>query len=528
LETTAPLKIKALEKELIVNSTPTNVEIALLEDRKLVELHTQKNDVHFSVGDIFLGHIKMLRPGLNAAFLDVGERKDAFLHYTDLGPQINSVLKFTKQALNRQLHGRLLDDFVIEPENDKNGKIDRVFEKKQAVLVQILKEPISTKGPRLTCEITLAGRFMVMTPFKNTVAVSKKIVDAEERKRLKVLIESIKPKNFGFIIRTAAEGKKVADLHDEVTNLVKRWDQISTHLNKNKTPGKVLSEVDKTKGMLRDIINDTFNRIVINDKELFNSAKAYMQNVAPESTKMLSYYSGTKPLFENYGVKKQIKSSFSKTPTMSSGAYLVIEHTEAMHVIDVNSGPKTQTNDQESSALNVNLEAGKEIARQLRLRDLGGLIIIDFIDMKNKENKNILYNKMKDFMKDDRAQHTILPLSKFGLVQITRQRVKPELVINTLEVCPSCKGSGKVEPSQLLPDEIERNLSFIVEAYPNMQITLRTNSFIYSYLKKGIVNKQIHWFIKYKKWIRLKVDNEFHLNEYRFYNRFNDEIRLGN
>ena len=515
-----------MEKELVVNSTPTNVEIALLEDRKLVELHTEKNDVHFSVGDIFLGNIKMLRPGLNAAFLDVGERKDAFLHYTDLGPQINSVLKYTKQALNKQLTGPRLDNFSLEADNEKNGKITRVFQKKQPVLVQILKEPISTKGPRLTCEITLAGRFMVMTPFKNTVAVSKKITSQEERKRLKVLIESIKPKNFGFIIRTAAEGKKVADLHDEINMLVGKWEKVGEHLGNNRNTGKVLSEVDKTKGLLRDMINDSFNKIVINDKDLYSSAKTYLENVAPASAKKLSHYRGNKPIFDAFGIKKQIKAAFSKTPTMSSGAYLVIEHTEAMHVIDVNSGPKAQNVDQETSALNVNLEAGKEIARQLRLRDIGGLIIIDFIDMRNKENKNILYNKMKEFMRDDRAQHTILPLSKFGLMQITRQRVKPEIVINTLEVCPSCNGSGKVEPSMLLPDEIERNLKFVVEAYPNMTIKLRSNPFIYSFLKKGLFNKQMGWYLKYKKWITIEKDNEYSLNEYRFFNKFEDEIRL--
>ena len=515
-----------MEKELIVNSTPNNVEIALLEDRKLVELHTQTSDVQFSVGDIFLGSIKMLRPGLNAAFVDVGIRKDAFLHYTDLGPQIKSVQKLTKQAIHNQLHGRLLDDFVLQPENEKNGKIERVFEKKQPILVQILKEPISTKGPRLTCELTLAGRFMVITPFRNTVAVSKKIVNAEERKRLKVLIESIKPKNFGFIIRTAAEGKKVADLHEEITNLTNKWKDVVEQLKKNSKPGKLLSEVDKTKGILRDLINDTFNKVVINDPELFQNAKTYLHNVAPEASKMVNHYKGKKPIFEQYGINRQIKSSFSKTPTMSSGAYLVIESTEAMHVIDVNSGPKGQSNDQESSALAVNLEAGKEIARQLRLRDIGGLIIIDYIDMRNKENKNILYSKMKEFMKDDRAQHTILPLSKFGLMQITRQRVKPALKINTLEVCPSCKGTGKIEPAQLLPDEIERQMKFIIEAYPNMSIKLKVHPFIFAYLKKGIKTKQIEWYFKFKKWIKLEEDQDFHINEYRFYNKFDDEIRL--
>jgi len=516
-----------LEKELLVKATPTDVEIALLEDRKLVELHTQKSDVQFTVGDIFLGHVKMLRPGLNAAFLDVGTRKDAFLHYTDLGPQIRSVQKFTKLSINKQLRGHLLDDFKLESDNDKNGKIDRVFEKRQPILVQILKEPISTKGPRLTCEITLAGRFMVMTPFRNTVAVSKKISDPEERNRLKVLIESIKPKNFGFIIRTAAEGKKVADLHDEINNLTGKWKSIYEELIKSGKPGKLLSEVDKTQSLLRDLLNDSFNKIIINNKDMYTTAKTYLKNVAPESAKIVSHYTGKKPLFENYGIKKQIKSSFSKTPTMSSGAYLVIEHTEAMHVIDVNSGPKSQNRDQETSALKVNVEAAKEIARQLRLRDLGGLIIIDYIDMRNKENKNILFSRMKEYMRNDRAQHTILPLSKFGLMQITRQRVKPELKINTLEVCASCNGSGKVESPMLLPDQIERSVKFIVDAYPNMSIKLKVNPFLYTHLKKGFYNKQMQWYFTYKKWVKLEVDSDFHLNQFKFFNKFDDEIRIG-
>ncbi len=515
-----------MEKELLVKSTPTEVEIALIENRKLVELHTQQTDSQFSVGDIFLGYIKMLRPGLNAAFVDVGVRKDSFLHYTDLGPQIKSVQRYTTLALEKQMKGMLLEQFQIQPENEKNGKIDRVFRKNQPCLVQILKEPISTKGPRLTCEITLAGRFMVMTPFKNNVSVSKKITNSDERKRLKVLVESIKPKHFGIIIRTAAQGKKVADLHDEISNLTNKWKTITDELGKSKTPRKVLSEVDKTKGFLRDIMNDSFNRIVIDESSLFSDAKSYLQNVAPAQAKILSHYKGKKPLFDHYGVSKQIKSSFSKTPTMSSGAYLVIEHTEAMHVIDVNSGPKSQNKDQETGALKVNIEAAREIARQLRLRDLGGLIIIDFIDMRNKENKNILYSKMKEFMNGDRAQHTILPLSKFGLIQITRQRVKPELKINTTEVCPSCSGSGKIEPAELLPDDVERSLKFIIETYPNATITLRVNPLLYTFFKKGIITRQMKWFMNYKKWVKLVSDPELHITQFKFMNKFNDEIRL--
>jgi len=515
-----------VEKELIIRSTPTDVDIALMEDRRLVELHNQSKDFNFSVGDIFLGSIKMLRPGLNAAFLDLGQRKDAFLHYTDIGPQINSLKKFTNMSCNKQLQTHLLDHFELEADNPKNGKIDRVFSRNNLVLTQVLKEPISTKGPRLTCEITLPGRYMVMTPFNNVVAISKKIGDSDERKRLKRLVESIKPKNFGVIVRTAASGKKVADLHEEIRELTENWRKIFNELKNGSQPKKLLSELDKTSSLVRDILNDSFNRIVIDDKELYHSIKNYIKTVAPDKEKIVSLHRAQSPVFEKYNVSRQIKSSFGKTSTMASGAYLVIEHTEAMHVIDVNSGPKKQSRDQESSALAVNLESGKEIARQLRLRDIGGLIIIDFIDMRNFTHKGDLYKAMKEFMKNDRAQHTILPLSKFGLMQITRQRVKPVTELDTNEQCPSCRGSGKVSATIVLSDEIERNMEYIISAHPKSKILLQVHPYLHAYFKKGLISKQIEWYKKFKKWIKMVPKEDFHLNEYKFFDAYNDEIRL--
>lgn len=516
-----------MEKELIIKSTPTDVEIALLENRKLVELHSERKDVHFSVGDIFLGSIKMLRPGLNAAFLDIGiGKKDAFLHYTDIGPQIKSLQKYTMQTCNKQFNTHLLENFPTEPDNVKNGRIENVFKRDNKVLVQILKEPISTKGPRLTCEITLPGRYMVMTPFNNVVAVSKKIVDQEERKRLKLLIESIKPKNFGIIVRTAAVGKKVADLHEEIRDLLDNWRKIHEELKTNGKPGKLLSELDKTSSIVRDLMNDSFNRIVTDSKEMHDGLKSYIKGVAPQKEKIVNFHRSNVPIFEKYRVNRQIKSSFGKTYTMPSGAYLIIEHTEAMHVIDVNSGPKAQRRNQEEAALAVNLESGEEIARQLRLRDIGGLIIIDFIDMRNFNNKQQLLKAMKEFMKNDRAQHTVLPLSKFGLMQITRQRVRPELEINNLEQCPSCLGTGKVTPSIVLGDEIERSVEYIINSHPKTKILLEVHPYLHAYFTKGVYTKQWQWYFKYKKWIKLIPKEDFHLNEFKFIDAYNDEIRL--
>ncbi len=513
-------------KELIINSTPTEVEIALLEEGKLVELHNQKTNSSFSVGDIFLGRVRKLMPGLNAAFVDIGHKKDAFLHYTDLGPKLRNLIKFTNGAISGSLTTHLLDNFKIEPDINKRGKIDQVLEKRQPLLVQILKEPISTKGPRLSCEITIPGRYLVITPFNDVIAVSKKIKSADERKRLRKLVEAIKPKHFGVIVRTAAEGKKVAELHEEMLYLLGQWEQVFKQLHKAKPPLKLLSELDKTSSILRDLLNESFERIVVNDEQLYENIKSYLKANIPEKAHIVQLHKGRKPIFDQYGVSRQIKSSFTRTPTLPSGAYLVIESTEAMHVIDVNSGHKMSSKDSEQAVLQVNLEAAEEIARQLRLRDIGGLIIIDFIDMRNPEHKKKLLSAMREFMKKDRAQHTILPLSKFGLMQITRQRVRPEIKISTEEVCPTCKGTGKVNPTILITDEIERDLRFIVQARPKSKITLRVHPFLEAYLKKGWRRLQRHWLRTFKKWVRIEADSSLSMLEYKFYDGNDDEIRL--
>ncbi len=518
-----------MEKELVINVTPTEVEIALLENSKLVELHFQKMDSNFAVGDIFLGKIRKLMPGqMNAAFVDIGHEKDAFLHYTDLGPQLRSLLKYTNGVNTGGISTHLLDNFRMEPDIVKTGKIDHVLAKKQPVLVQLLKEPISTKGPRLSCEITLPGRYLVLTPFTNAVAVSKKIDNAEERNRLQVLIESIKPKNFGVIVRTAAEGKKVADLHEEMALMMDKWEKVFQQLKGARNSGKLLSELDKTSSLLRDLLSDSFNKITVNDKEVHQSIKSYLASISPDQAKILTLHKGTRPIFETTGVTRQIKGAFGKTATLNSGAYLIIEHTEAMHVVDVNSGHKVSLgSDSDGSVLSVNLEAAEEIARQLRLRDIGGLIVVDFIDMRNLSHRNQLMIAMQGFMEKDRAQHTILPLSKFGLMQITRQRVRPEVTINTAEICPSCNGTGKVTPTVLLSEEIERNLGYILQSSTKgAKITLRVHPYIFAHLRYGLPSRQMRWFMQYRRWIRVKLENDYQLNEYRFFDENDDEIRI--
>lgn len=513
-----------MEKELIIKSKSSGVDIALLEDRKLAELHHENDDVQFAVGDIYLGKVRKLMPGLNAAFVDVGYERDAFLHYSDLSPHIRSLLKFTRMCGKNDKKKVDFANFKLEPTILKTGKITDVLNKRPNLLVQILKEPISTKGPRLTCEISLPGRFVVITPFNDMVAVSKKITSSDERKRLKKTVEAIRPKNFGVIIRTAAEGKTTAELHNDLLELKETWDTIHENVKGATPPARVLTEQDRTTSILRDLLNESFNRVVVNDKGVFNEVKGYIQKVAPKKKDIVSYYHDD-GIFDRYGVTRQIKQSFGTTVNLNSGVYLIIEHTEALHVIDVNSGHKSSSNNQEENALASNLEAAKEIARQLRLRDLGGIIIVDFIDMKLPEHRKQVYKSMLDFMSSDRARHSILSISRFGLMQITRQRVRPELEISTSELCPTCHGTGKVGPSIIIADEIERKIKHLIKNNYK-KLKLHVNPILYAYLKKGVYNRQWKWFLSMGQWIHLISDTSCHLIDYHFLDENGDEIKI--
>ncbi len=515
-----------MEKELVIHSSSDEVKIAYLEDEKLVEYHSQESENDFVVGDIFLGEIKRTQPGLRAAFVDIGHEKDAFIHYTDLGPKIPSLIDYTSNVLSGKQQSELLNGYDLTKEIKKDGKINYVFKRKMKMMFQILKEPISTKGPRLTCEITIPGRLLVLVPFSNVVSISKKIGDSNERKRLRTLLESIKPTNFGIIARTQAVNKTVAPLHEEIEYLMGKWKTVYENLKSKPCPAKLLDEEGKTHTFLRDLFDDNFQKITVDDKQLYSNIENYMTDNIPEKKKIVNYYSGKRPIFDQLGVTRQIKSAFGKTITMPSGAYLVIEHTEAMHVIDVNSGPKVSRG-KGDIIYKVNLEAAKEIARQLRLRDIGGLIIIDFIDMKDKSQRKELFYAMKEFMKEDRAQHTILPLSNFGLMQITRQRVKPEIIIKTSEVCPTCKGTGKTSPTLLVTDEIENSLADYLRSHPKAKITIEVHPFVYAYLTKGFLNSvKKEWSKKYKTKLKIIQSSEMPITSYTFYNEHGDQIRL--
>ncbi|HOB83889.1 MAG TPA: Rne/Rng family ribonuclease [Bacteroidales bacterium] len=517
-----------VNKDLIIDVSDSEVSIALLEDKQLTELDKEKRTVRFSVGDIYLGKVRKIMPGLNAAFINVGYERDAFLHYLDLGAQFRTQHKYYLSALQRQGKPGPVHKFKSEPDIDKDGKITDVLTAGQTVIVQITKEPISTKGPRLSSEISIAGRNLVLIPFSDKVSISSKLENQDEKNRLKTLLQSIRPKNYGIIVRTAAEGKKVAVLDAELRELVKKWEAAFSTLKKEtKTPKLFIGEMNRTTTILRDILNVTFTNIHVNDTVIAEEIRRYIKEIAPEKVKIVKVYQGSAPIFDHFGVSKQIKALFGKTVSFKHGAYLIIEHTEALHVIDVNSGNRSRTgNDQESNALEVNLEAATEIARQLRLRDMGGIIVIDFIDMQSSENKQVLFDKMKEVMANDRTKHNILPLTKFGLMQITRQRVRPEMHIVTNEKCPSCRGTGEIKPTILFSDVLEKNLAFNVGKIKTRIIYLNVHPFVASYLTKGFFPICLRWDLRYKILLRVRAVESLQFLEYHFFDRHNNEIDL--
>ena len=516
-----------MSNELIISATQDGCRIALLKDKQLAEFHEEQDGSKFVVGDIYLGTVKKVVQGLNAAFIDIGYEKDAFLHYLDLGHQFSSLQKFTKLVRSKKITGGKLDKFQLEKDIDKHGKIAQQLSRNQLIPVQVVKEPISTKGPRLSCELSIAGRYLVLVPFSSSVSVSKRISSSDERKRLQRLIQSIKPENFGVIIRTVAEGKEVAELDKDLRNLVKTWEEGMTRMVDANPRDKVIGELNKTSSILRDVLNESFDNVVVDDKKMYDEVRNYIHTIAPDKEKIVKLYNGKAKIFEHYGVEKQIKSAFGQTVSLRGGGYLIIEHTEALHVIDVNSGNKSNREEnQETTALSVNLEAAREIARQLRLRDMGGIIVVDFIDMRNAENKKLIFNKVKEEMEADKAKHTVLPLSKFGLMQITRERVRPQMNIATKEVCPTCNGTGKITASILVSDQIEKHLEHLLVSQNEKNLVLALHPYLHSYFTSGFISQRMRWFMKYKRWVSLVKDSSLAITEYKFLNKDGEEIEV--
>jgi ribonuclease G len=508
-----------MTSEVIIDVQPKDISIALLEDKQLVEYQNEPRSASFAVGNIYIAKVRKLMPGLNACFVDVGHERDAFLHYLDLGTQYSSYEKYLKQVQSDRKRLFPIQKATHLPDLPKEGSIQNTLKVGQEVLVQVVKEPISTKGPRLTCELSFAGRFMVLMPFQDKVSVSSKIKRGEERSRLKQLVQSMKPKNFGVIVRTVAEGKRAAELDQELKVLLKRWEDTITKVQKTtQRPQLVFEEQSRAVALLRDLFNPTYDGIHINDSEIFQQVKDYVTMIAPEKKEIVKQYTGVVPIFDNFGVTKQLKSGFGKTVNYKHGAYLIIEHTEAMHVVDVNSGTRVKKeNGQEANALETNLGAADELARQLRLRDMGGIIIVDFVDMNLAEDRQMLYERMCKNMQKDRARHNILPLSKFGLMQITRQRVRPVMDVNVEEECPTCFGKGKIKSSILFTDQLESKIDRLVNKIGIKRFYLHVHPYVAAYINQGVISLKLRWQMKYGLGVKIVPSQKLAFLQYEFY-----------
>lgn len=516
-----------MKSELVIDVSPEEVSIALLEDSRLVSLQKESRNIAYAVGDLYLAKVKKIMPGLNAAFLDVGYEKDAFLHYLDLGPQFDTYKSYIDEALKDKKRVPEISKFKTEPDIPKQGTIGNVLQAGDRLLVQIAKEPISSKGPRLTTEISLTGRYMVLMPFGNKISVSQKIKSTEEKIRLRQLIGSIKPKGFSVIVRTSAENKRVAELNNEMRTLVKAWEESIAKMQRSTAPALIYEEDSRTVSVIRDMFSPNFENIYVNEAETFTQIQNYVALIAPENKDIVKLYAKETPIFDNFNITRQIKSSFGKTVSFKSGAYIIIESTEALHVIDVNSGNRSKAGqDQESNALDVNLRAADEIARQLRLRDMGGIIVVDFIDMNKAEHRQQLYDHVREVMANDRARHNILPLSKFGLMQITRQRVRPALDITTSETCPSCFGKGEVRASILFTDTLEEKIEYLVENLKVKKFTMYIHPFVEAYVKKGVFSIFGKWKRRFGRGFKVIPDESLAYLEYRVVDENGKEIDL--
>ena len=498
---------------------PKDISMALLEDKQLVEYQNERREASFSVGNIYIAKVRKLMPGLNACFVDVGYEKDAFLHYLDLGTQFSSFEKYLKQVQSDRKKLYPIQKATRLPDLPKDGSVQTTLQVGQEVMVQVVKEPISTKGPRLTCELSFAGRYIVLIPFGDKVNVSTKIKKSEERSRLKQLIQSIKPKNFGVIVRTVAEGKRAAELDQEMKILLKRWEDAITKVQKTQErPQLIYEEESRAVALLRDLFNPTYDGIYVNDEAIFRQVKDYVELIAPERQEIVKQYRGAVPIFDNFNVTKQLKSGFGKTVNYKRGAYLIIEHTEAMHVVDVNSGTRVKKeNGQEANALETNLGAADELARQLRLRDMGGIIVVDFVDMNLAEDRQLLYERMCKNMQKDRARHNILPLSKFGLMQITRQRVRPAMDVNVEEDCPTCFGTGKIRSSILFPDQLESKIDRLVNKIGISKFYLHVHPYVAAYINQGVISLKRRWQMKYGFGVHIIPSQKLAFLQYEFY-----------
>ncbi|MDT9546584.1 MAG: ribonuclease E/G [Chlorobium sp.] len=552
---------KSVKKQLLMNKTGDEIQVALVEEGRLAELIIERPESRRSIGDIYLGRVHKVIEGLKAAFVDIGQKSDGFLHFSDVGTTTEDYKALIEDDDDDDESGegdeesetKGCSSAEAEPSGAKtvarsggrgpsaSGK-DRAeqAEKRQSytqmiagklktndsILVQVIKEPISTKGSRLTSDITIAGRFMVLLPFGGgQVAVSRRVVSRKERARLKKLVRSMLPEGFGAIIRTVAEMQEESLLRQDLEKLLGKWTQIEEKLKDAAPPQLIFKEDTIISSVLRDSLNSDVTEIVANSASIHKETLNYIEWAAPEMVKHVSLYQGKLPLFEGYGIAKDVESIFSRKVWLKSGGYIIIEHTEAMVVVDVNSGRYAAKREQEENSLKTNLEAAREVVRQLRLRDIGGIIVVDFIDMMDNRNSKKVYDTMKGELRNDRAKSNILPMSDFGVMQITRERIRPSLMQRMGDQCPACGGSGVVQARFTTINQIERWLRkyALQQSMKFQQLDLYVSPTVIEPLQNSDMKTEMKWFLQHLLFVRVKEDESLRSDDFRFYSRKNSK-----
>ena len=511
-----------MKSELIIDVHPDEIAIALTEDDRLQEIRREKRNVDtFAVGNIYYGRVKKVMPALNAVFVDVGYEKEAFLHYLDLGSNFLTLQKFITRTVSDRRRIPSMRSIEKQPECGKDGQIGDYLKVGDTLLVQVTKEPINTKGPRLTAEISLAGRNMVLMPMGDKVMVSNKIRRDSERNKLRKMVQQVRPQGYGVIVRTVAEGAVMEDLDSELNILVRKWEDALRLLQTKQPVSLICEEIGRTTGIIRDLFSPDFNTIQVNDEGVYDEVREYVELISPEYAKIVKLYTGDQPIFDRYDITRQLKTGLGRTVGFKNGGYLIIDKTEALFSIDVNSGSKKVYDDQEENAFHYNMLAAEEIVHQLRLRDIGGIIIVDFIDMDSKDHQQQLYEYMRKLMSRDRARHNILPLSKFGLMQITRQRVRPAVEMDVTEVCPTCHGKGRIQSSINFTEQLEQEIDQMYRLY-GKGLRLHVHPYVYAFAAQGLLSLKLRWWWRYG--VNLQVNQGVGMLEFHFYNAKGKEL----
>jgi ribonuclease G len=558
----------AMSKEIIIQARKKETRIALLDDGALAEFYVERPDNSRTIGDIYLARVRNVMPSIQAAFVDIGQKQDAFLHFSDVGETLEALLTRIGEEITvsdipvphvaRRTHGngaetqsrgngaktsrreksrrrsgpskqKEQDSEKKETSDDKFVHPAKYLRNGQRILVQVVKEPISNKGSRVTGGVTLAGRFLVLVPFGDYVAVSRRIWSQRERKRLQTLAKSLLPPDFGLIVRTVAQGKDARTLDTDLRLLVDKWRSIEAKIDRKPKPPQLLhQDVSMVSSVVRDLFTDDYDRILVDDHRLHRSLQTYIRAVAPHMLKVVKRYDGSKPVFEEVGISGAIAEAFSSRVDLPTGGYIYVEHTEAMHVIDVNSGRASKGKSQEDNSLKVNLEAADVIAKQLRLRDLGGIIVVDFIDLRDTKNRNKVVNRLKQAFRKDRAVTKVLPMSDFGLIQITRQRLRPSITTDEDlseelgRAIPSAEEVVETKPHHErehgvdeVISEIQRSLIESRNASASARLILHVHPFLAAFLKRGLPNKVQKWSIKHRVRLRLQEDDTMRPTAFR-------------